>query len=82
MLALTAKLWAKYHFGHFTDKENNEELEKFMLHLLTRKEYENMFEYLEEYPKLNFKHCAEVPTPFVIAPSAIYYTGEDMQVCK
>ena len=39
MLALGAEMYIKYQLTHFTDKMNNEDLERFLISSLMEKEY-------------------------------------------
>ena len=52
MLANIAGLQWKYNFLHFTDKKSNEEAEKLFLWFLTKKEYQELFNQINEYPDI------------------------------
>ena len=37
---------------------------------------------LVDFGEIHFEHCSSVPSPFMILPSAVYYTQEGMKICK
>ncbi|CAI2380311.1 unnamed protein product [Moneuplotes crassus] len=60
---------------------SNEDLERFVLTSLAEEHYKDMAK-LIDVGDIKLTHCSDVPTPFLIPASAVYYTETGMKICK